>query len=246
MRPALIALGIVGAGVLGAVQFASMSLYGDLANVPAVPALLSPGWGIVLASELASPRAPAALRAAYAQALIHRGQTDAAAMVIAGLPAGTAAAELSGQLAETRGQPTTALAAFARAGDLERAQRLIDDRVDAGQLDDAARYEQNLADTLTGNGQAAVRARALWRLGQITQLQAQAAPAQRAALERAALDLYEQALAAAPNEETYLLAAGQQALTLGDKPLAIRYYLRALDAVPDSADARAGLLRARS
>ena len=57
MRAAL----IVGAGVLavllGGVQFASMALYGDLAQPPAVPALLAPAVGGVLAGPLRSPRA---------------------------------------------------------------------------------------------------------------------------------------------------------------------------------------------
>jgi tetratricopeptide (TPR) repeat protein len=88
-------------------------------------------------------------------------------------------------------------------------------------------------------------------LGQIVQERAAAQStatrdAERRALERRALDWYERALTLAPNEETYLLAAGQQALTLGDKAAARGYYLRALEAVPNSADARAGLQRAGS
>jgi tetratricopeptide (TPR) repeat protein len=82
---------------------------------------------------------------------------------------------------------------------------------------------------------------ALWRRGQLEEAAAVAQPAARAARETSALRFYERALALAPNEETYLLAAGRQALTLGDRMRARAYYRRALDAVPGSADARAGL-----
>jgi tetratricopeptide (TPR) repeat protein len=248
MRGVLIGLAAAVCALLGIVQLTSMAVYGDLAHPPAVPALLPPRLGLALARRLGGAYAPPGLRTAYAQALLHRGDTAAAAAIVATLPDGIAAAELRGQLAQARNDPDAALADYARAGDFERAQGLIDERLASGRVADAARFERELTAALTGGGQAAVRARALWRLGQITQFQAAADPdAQRQArLERSALVSYEQALAIAPNEETYLLAAAQQALTLGDKPLAIRYYTRALDAVPASADARAGLERARS
>jgi len=245
VRRVVIALAAVLAVTLGVVQLGSMAVYGDLARPPAFPALLPPRLGIALGRRLGSARAPASLRIAYAQGLLHRGESAAAAAVVASLPDGIDAADLRGQLAEIRGDPKTALTAYAHAGDFERAQRLIENRVSTGRLAEAARFERDLANALTGDGQAAVRARALWRLGQITQLEAVADADQRPAFERAALDLYVQALAIAPNEETYLLAAGQQALTIGDKEAAARYYRRALDAVPNSADARAGFDRAR-
>ena len=51
---------------------------------------------------------------------------------------------------------------------------------------------------------------------------------------------YERALALAPNEETYLLAAGYQSLVNGDTASAARLYARAAAVVPNSADAFAG------
>jgi len=245
-RATAISLGLVVALICGAVQVASMSVYGDLASRPSVPASLPASLGLRVARPLGAPAAPAFARAAYARALLHTGNAEAAVPIIAALPASSTTDDLRGQLAQALGRPTDALRAYARAGDIERAQTLIDDRVAAGDLASAAGFERELVDVLAGDARAAVRARAWWRLGQITQLAAVAAPADRLAAERTALDDYVRALAIAPNEETYLLAAGQQALNIGDKPLAERFYRRALDVVPASADARAGLDRARS
>jgi tetratricopeptide (TPR) repeat protein len=246
MRAALIAGCGVVALLLGCVQLAAMSLYGDLAQAPAIPLLIAPAVGIALGRPAASARAPAALRIAYAQALLHRGATAEAAALVENLPDGPDAADLRGQLAERHGDPGSALTWYARARDFERAQRLIDVRESAGDLEQARRLESELVDVLGGYADAGVRARALWRLGQITQEQAVLDHVDPHVLELRALSWYERALALAPNEETYLLAAGQQALTIGDKPAAARYYRRALEAVPNSADARAGLARARS
>lgn len=246
MRPVTIVAVALGALVLGTVQLVSMAFYGDLAQSPAVPAFVAPSIGFALGRPLAAMQAPVFARVAYARALLHRGATPAAAAIVMGLPDSTDAADLRGQIAELQGQPDRALAAYARAGDFERAQRLIDLRVAARQYAQAALLEGILVDRLQGAGQAAVRARAFWRLGQIVQMQAAVDPARGARFEREALGWYERALALAPNEETYLLAAGEQALTIGDKTAALRYYLRALDAVPGSADARTGIERARS
>jgi tetratricopeptide (TPR) repeat protein len=219
-----------------------MAMYGDLARPPAVPALLPPALGVALGRALAAPPAPAFARAAYAQALLHRGDPGAAA-IVDGLPAGPAAAELRGQLAEARNDPGEALRQYAQARDFERAQRLIDTYDDAEHLLEATRLETELAGALSGAADAGVRARALWRLGQMWYQQSVRGPVPDAALGRRALDAYIQALQIAPNDETFLLAAGEQELMLGDKAAAARYYQRALDAVPNSADARAGLAR---
>jgi tetratricopeptide (TPR) repeat protein len=144
------------------------------------------------------------------------------------------------------GDPGAALPWYARAHDVERAERLIDGYESAGQIVRAGRLQAQLVDVLGGLADAGVRARALWRLGQLVQAEATLERGDPGALERRALVCYERALQLAPNEETYLLAAGRQALTLGDKNAAVRYYQRALDAVPNSADARAGLDQARS
>ncbi len=245
VRGLCVVAAVISGLVLGTVQFVAMAVYGDLARAPSVPSLLSPAFGFSLAVALGVARAPAVVQTAYARALLHRGERSAAAATVVRLPLNAASAELRGQLAEVNGHPAQALRDYATAGDDERAQRLIDARADARDFEAAARLEASLVDALAGGGQATVRARALWRLGQITQSQAAADPAHAGRRERESLDLYERALAIAPNEETYLLAAGQQALTIGDLSAAARYYTRALESVPNSADARAGLARAQ-
>jgi len=249
MRAALIVCAAALAVVLGGVQFASMALYGDLAQPYAVPALLAPTVGGLLARPLHSPHAPVFLRVAYAQALVHRGDLAAAQEVVAQLPASSRVADLRGQLAEGGGDAAAAVEWYARARDFERAQRLIDLSAAAAGVGGAEQLEARLVAALGDDADAGVRARAFWRLGQLTQARAAAALTAspmpgRLALERRALGWYDRALALAPNEETYLLAAGEQALTLGDKAAARGYYVRALDAVPNSAEARAGLQRA--
>ena len=222
-----------------------MGVYGDLARAPAVPSIISPAFAFSLASALGVAQSPVAVRTAYARALLHRGDRNAAAAVVMRLPRTAESADLRGQLEELDGHPAQALRDYARAGDDERAQRLIDARLAVKDLSAAAELEGGLVYALGGGGQAAIRARALWRLGEIRQLQAVADPAQSRRLARESLDIYQRALTLAPNEETYLLAAGQQSLTVGDKAAAARFYTRALESVPNSADARAGLTRAQ-
>jgi tetratricopeptide (TPR) repeat protein len=246
MRAVLMIGGGCAALVLGSVQFASMAIYGDLARAPAVPALLTPAAGLALGRPLESPRAPAALRIAYARAVLHRGDVATAAAIVATLGDGPEVADLRGQLAQARDDPSAALPWYARARDFERAQRLIDGIDAAGNVWEAARLEARLVDVLGGAADDGVRARALWRWGQISQEQAARGPGAGGVAALHALELYQRALQLAPNDETYLLAAGQQALTVGDKAAAAGYYSRALEAVPNSADARAGLNRARS
>jgi tetratricopeptide (TPR) repeat protein len=244
MRRALIAAGGCAVLLLAVVQLASMALYGDLAQPLSAPALIPPALGIALARPLGSPAAPAVLRSAYARALLHRGDAAGAAAIVAGLPDAPGTDDLRGRLAELHGDPAAALPFYVRARDFERAQRLIDaDEAAAGPAR-AAALEARLVAILGAAADAGVRARALWRWGQLTQGIAYADPADRGAAHRA-MALYERALELAPNEETYLLAAGRQALTIGDKAAARGYYERALEAVPNSADARAGLEQAR-
>lgn len=245
MRVALVAAGACVMVLLAAVQIASMALYGDLAQPPAVPALLPPALGMALARPLGSPVLPAVLRAAYARALLHRGDAGAAAAIVAQLPDGPATDDLRGRLAELHGDLAAALPFYAKARDFERAQRLIDAVEATAGPAHAAALEARLVDMLGAPADTGLRARALWRWGQLTQGIAYTDRTDRGAAQRA-LALYERALELAPNEETYLLAAGQQALTIGDKVAAARYYERALEAVPDSADAKTGLQRARS
>jgi tetratricopeptide (TPR) repeat protein len=230
----------------GCVQLASTALFGDLAPAPAFPRIVSPAIGFAIARPLANPHAPALLRAAYARALLHRDDVTGADAIVQALPATAERFELAGAIAQRRGDFSSAAQAYLAARDVEHAQSLVDALERSGRLDAAIALETDLVAHSTGAVDAENHAVTLWRLGQLTQARAvQQPPARARQLSRDALHYYDEALALAPSDETFLLAAGQQAFTLGDRASALTYYQRALDAVPNSVDARRGLERAR-
>jgi tetratricopeptide (TPR) repeat protein len=219
----LIAGGLV---VLGAVQLASSAVYGDLAARPSLPAALHPA-ATALIRWIPGQHA-------RAQAALHDGDLDDAQRRIAALPSDPAADDLRGRLADARGDTQGAVADFVRAGDAVRAQAIID-ALQTTDLDDATRLEKALASRLSRDAAASeVTGQAYWRYGQLI-----------AANPRApgylAEDMYERALVYAPNEETYLLAAGYQSLVVQKYAQSLELYTRAAAVVPNSADAYAGL-----
>lgn len=234
MRRLLAVAGLVAAALLAAVQLASTAAYGDLAARPSFPAWLhgvAPG---LLRPFLGGPRAQAA-------AALHAGDLTRAAALVATLPDDPRSADLRGRLAEAQGRRDDALSAYVAARDVVRAQALIDDlaRHDAAR---AVADEQRLLARLGDDPNAAqVAGESWWRLGQLQAQVGYERPAERAARWRDAERSYERALAYAPNEETYLLAAGYQSLANGDVAAAQRWYASAARVVPDSADAYAGL-----
>lgn len=233
-RFVLALVGVATVIVLGAIQFASSAAWGDLAAAPSLPAALHAASPRLLRRFAGDARARAA-------AAIYAGDLDDAAALVAALPPGAATDDLRGELAQARGDAGGAIAAYVRAGDAVRAQTLIDA---LAQRDPEAAYsaQRALVEGLAGDaGAAEVTGQAWWRLGELQALLGYRDAARRASLWRDAQASYERALASAPNEETYLLAAGYQALANGDRGAAQRRYRRAADVVPDSADAYAGL-----
>jgi hypothetical protein len=219
---------------LGAVQLASSAAYGDLAARPSLPAALHD-----LDPNLLRPLLGGS--AARAAAALHDGDLAGAQRLIATLPSDARTADLHGRLAEARGNPDAAIAAYVRAGDAVRAQNLID-TLAATDPQRALRDQGALVAALQGEQRGSeVTGQAWWRLGQLQAAAGYRAPARRAALWLAAEASYERALGFAPNEETYLLAAGYQSLANGDAAASARRYARAAEVVPNSADAFAGL-----
>jgi len=219
---------------LGAVQLASSAAYGDLAVRPSLPAALHARVPNLLHAALGGPRARAA-------AALQAGDLAGAQAIVATLPDDPETFDLRGRLAQANGRRDEAIDDYVRAGDVVRAQRLIDE---LSAVDPArALADQQRLVTRLGNNAAAgeVTGQAWWRLGQL-----QAAAGYRDAVGRAeywrdAETSYERALALGPNEETYLLAAGFQSLANGDVAASQRWYARAAEVVPNSADAYAGL-----
>jgi tetratricopeptide (TPR) repeat protein len=219
---------------LAAVQLASSAAYGDLAARPSLPAMLHDAAPRLLRPLLGG-------RLAQAKAALHDGDAAGAERLIAGLPDDAETADVRGRLAELRGDRDAALAAYVRAGDVVRAQRLIDAVAASDPLRAVAHQTRLIAVLRADPNAAEVLGEAWWRLGQL-----QAAAGYRDARRRPAYwhdaeSSYERALELAPNEETYLLAAGYQSLANGDAAASQRFYTRAAEVVPDSADAYAGL-----
>ena len=227
-----VALVVLGAA-LAAVQLASSAAYGDLAVRPSLPASLHDADPSLFRPLLGD-------RLARAAAAVHDGDWASASALLRGLPDDARTADLRGRIAEAHGDRAAAIREYVRAGDVVRAQGLIDARA-ARDLPGALRDEQRLVDNLRGADAAEDRGQALWRLGQLQASAGYADPARRRTWWARAERSYEQTLALAPNEETYLLAAGYQSLANGDAASALRYYTRAADVVPNSGDAYAGL-----
>lgn len=219
---------------LGAVQLASSAAYGDLAAGHSLPAALHAADPALLRPLVGGARARAA-------AALHNGDLTTAESLLATLPDDAETADLRGQLAQASGQRDAAVTQYVRAGDVVRAQALID-VVASTDLARALDDQQRLVAALRDDSDAAeVTGEAWWRLGQLQAAEGYRDPAHRAATGREAENSYERALALAPNEETYLLAAGYQSMANGDVAAATRWYTHAAEVVPNSADAYAGL-----
>lgn len=222
------------AALLGAVQLASSAAYGDLAVHPSLPSALHAQAPTLLRPLLGNARARAA-------AAVHDGDLGTAERLTASLPDDAESADIRGRIAEARGNRDAAVQLYVRAGDFVRAQVLID-TLAAAQPDRALTYQQLLLAAHQDDANAGeARGEAWWRLGQLQAAAGYRDAAQRSTYWRKAEASYERALALAPNEETYLLAAGYQSLANGDIAAASRWYTHAADVVPNSPDAYAGL-----
>ncbi|MBV8151331.1 MAG: hypothetical protein JO101_00965 [Candidatus Eremiobacteraeota bacterium] len=210
---------LLGAIALGAIEIVSDAATGGVASRVSFPAWLAANLG-----------------AAPAQALIERF-TGAGS---------TARDVLEGRLALARGDEATASRLLVAAGDAVATRALVD-RIDAaGDYARARDTQRALVLQLEGaGGNRTVRADALWRLGQLDAEVGYREPPHRALEWRRALDDYRRALELVPLSVTILLAAGNQALLLGDRHAAIEYFERALASDPASIAAREGLQRAR-
>ena len=226
--------GLVLAALLGAVQLGSSAAYGDLAVRPSLPAALHDRAPTLFRPLLGSTRA-------RAEAAVHDGDLATAERLAAALPDDAETADVRGRIAQARGDRDAAVQLYVRAGDVVRAQALIDalaaTNPDRALVDQALLVAAHQDDANAGE----VRGEAWWRLGQLQAAVGYRDLARRTDLWRKAEASYERALALAPNEETYLLAAGFQSLANGDVAAAARWYAHAADVVPNSADAFAGL-----
>ena len=230
---AVVAVGAI-VVALGAVQIASSAAYGNLAVQPSLPAMLHDRAPRLLRPLIGGPEARAA-------AALHDGDLDEAERLLSGVPEDSDVADLRGRIAEARGQRDVAVDAYVRAGDVLRAQALIDGMVPRN-LPRALGYQERLVARLRDDPNGAeVLGEAWWRLGQLQTAVGYRNPVERPQYWREAETSYEHALELAPNEETYLLAIAYQSLANGDPRASLRYYQRAAEVVPNSLDAWVGL-----
>jgi tetratricopeptide (TPR) repeat protein len=216
------------------VQLASSAAYGDLAVRPSLPAALHDHAPTLFRPVLGSARA-------RAEAAVHDGDLATAERLAATLPDDAETADIRGRIAEAHGDRAAAVQQYVRAGDVVRAQALIDRLATTDPARALADQALLVAAHQDDANAGEVRGEAWWRLGQLQAAAGYTDAAKRTAYWRKAEASYERALALAPNEETYLLAAGFQSLANGDVPAASRWYAHAADVVPNSADAYAGL-----
>ena len=234
LRPVLVLAAVLVAAWLGAVQLASTAAYGDLAGRPSFPAALHDRAPNLLRPLLGDARARAA-------AAIHNGDLPTAERLTAALPDDPETADLRGRIAEARGDRDAAVTSYVRADDVVRAQNLIDALAPRDPARALADQERLVAALRDDQSAGEVTGQAWWRLGELQAAAGYRTSARREAYWKAAQSSYERALALAPNEETYLLAAGYQSLANGDTAASERFYEHAADVVPNSADAYAGL-----
>jgi tetratricopeptide (TPR) repeat protein len=189
-------------------------------------------------------RSPA-LALLLARRALEKGSGAEAAERIARLPPSADRAALEGALAEGRGDGGAAVRAYLAAGDLDGLERAIARVERTGRIPEALALQQAVVARLRADpAQSESLARAYLALGRMEETQAyQFAPgdARRYRHELQSGSAYARALALAPYDERALIAAGNQALNLGDLASAERYFIRAQDANPVSASAFVGL-----
>jgi tetratricopeptide (TPR) repeat protein len=234
MRPLLALAAAALLVVLALVQLASSTAYGDLATRPSFPAFLHDAAPGLLRPFLGGPRARAA-------AAIHTGDLATAAQLVATLPDDPETADLRGRIAEARGERDAAIAAYIRAGDVVRAEALIDAIAKA---DPAAALtaQRALVAALPSDPSATEVVGDAWHhLAQFQALAGYSDPAHRTELWDEAQRSFERALALAPNDETYLLTAAVQALMNGDTTDAARWFARAGEVRPNNPEVYSGM-----
>ena len=234
MRPLLALAGTALVVVLALIQLASSAAYGDLATRPSFPAFLHDAAPGLLRPFIGGPRARAA-------AAIHNGDLATASELVAALPDDSESADLRGRIAEARGERDAAIAAYSRAGDVVRAEALIDA---VAKADPAAALtaQRTLVAALPSDPSATEVVGDAWHhLAQLEALAGYGDPAHRVQHWRQAQVAYERALSLAPNDETYLLTAAVQALMNGDTTDAARWFARADEVRPNNPDVYGGM-----
>jgi tetratricopeptide (TPR) repeat protein len=186
---------------------------------------------------------PAALRLVLARRALAAGNFELVAGHVARLPASRDRAELSGALAEHRGDPAAALRDFLEAGDLDGIEHRVEALAASGRGDEALALQRSAIARATGDpAQTGNVPEAYYRLGLLEQRLAYQIqdPGARTGPQQQSLADYRKAVELAPLEERYLIAAGNEEINVGDLDAASTFFQRARDSDPSSADALTG------
>lgn len=225
--------------LLGAIQIGSDAIFSRAAPPRSLPGHLAPSIGVAIYGVIDRVAPAPYVNAMLATQALNARRLQLAQAYAVRLPASPQREELLGRIAQARGDEAAAQRHFLAAPDLFA----IDQRVDRlARTDPVAAYNLEMRlkqrlERLPTHPDAV--AEAYWRLGQLATVRAARVPHERW-LERGMRD-YLQAVALSPLTEKYLLAAGSQALNLHNAHGARRFFRRAIDVDPASADAYAGL-----
>ncbi|MGZ3574022.1 MAG: tetratricopeptide repeat protein [Vulcanimicrobiaceae bacterium] len=222
-------------------QIASDAILSSAGSPYSLPAHLSPGMGVRIYTTIEWIAPAAYVEGMLTRAAFTRGDLDEAKRHALRLPESGLRDESLGRVAQAHGNERAAQRYYLASGDFFAIQ---DDVDRLSTRDPAAAYELELA--LKNRLQALKThpdavAETYWHLGQLATLRAVSEPRTSTRWLATGMHDYRRAVALAPLSEKYLLAAGSQALTLGDLTAARRYFARTLDVDPASADAYAGL-----
>lgn len=232
------------AAAFAAIQLASYSLNADVAAPGTLPTRIPQGFGLAVYRSLERVAPAPYVVATLATYDLSAGNTAAALREAIQLPASPARDELLARIARARGDEPLALEYFLAAPDVsavDAAAQTLAVGSPAAAYALETLLERRLALLTTHPDDVA---ETYFQLGQLANRQAWReipdSKAQGAWLKRGMRD-FRSAVELAPLSDKYLIVAANQAMLLGDLDGAERFFARAADANPGSADAVAGL-----
>lgn len=232
------------AAAFAIVQLASYALNAAVAAPGTLPTRVPQKFGLAIYRSLQRIAPAPYVVATLAAHELSSGNTAAALREAIQLPASPARDELLARIARAQGEERLALEYFLAAPDVsavDAAAQTLAVRSPAAAYSLETLLERRLALLTTHPDDVA---ETYFRLGQLANRQAwREIPDSRAQgtwLKRGMRD-FRSAVTLAPLSDKYLIVAANQAMLLGDLDGAQRFFARAADANPGSADAVAGL-----
>ncbi len=227
---------------LGLVQYGSDAIFSAVAAAGSLPSRFSVSSGVRVYNAIERVAPAPYVEAMLARAALDRGDLQLAKAHIERMPDSIVRSEYAGRIAAARGDRSAALAEYLKADDVGALAADVDRLRSQGKIADAYALELRVRNRLE---QATTHPDALaeadWSLGRLASTFGYEQPSLRQRWWADGMRYYRQALALAPLSEKYLLAAASQAFLQADFKTAKRYFQRAIDVDPASADAYAGL-----